>query len=170
MWLPRLGGEAEEGLQLVYEEAGDTDGVLLTIDEHDTIDLTVPRQATASTHRPSLTQQKGQLILDYQALRQEGVKVADKVQTNTVEMTKGRDFKLVLCDGTEVWLYAASRLVYPSLFVGKERRVYLKGEAYFRVAKDAKHPFVVVTDRMEARVLGTELNVCCRRGSHHGQC
>ena len=40
--------------------------------------------------------------------------------------------------------------------------MYLEGKAYFRVTKDSEHPFVIATDQMEARVLGTELNVSCR--------
>ena len=65
--------------------------------------------------------------------------------------------------GAPVWLYADSRLIYPSQFVGRERRVYLEGEAYFLVTKNPERPFVIGTERMEARVLGTELNVSCRK-------
>ena len=44
--------------------------------------------------------------------------------------------RLVLADGTQVWMYAGSRLTYPSRFIGDERNVYLQGEAYFKVAKN----------------------------------
>ena len=54
---------------------------------------------------------------------------------------------------------AESRLTYPSRFTGNERIVQLSGEAYFQVTKDHSHPFVVQTDGLQARVLGTELNV-----------
>ena len=64
-----------------------------------------------------------------------------------------------LSDGTKVWLNAASSLRYPTQFNGKERKVYLTGEAYFEVAKDAAHPFMVKADRMDVTVLGTKFNV-----------
>lgn len=81
------------------------------------------------------------------------------LQTHTLTVPRGQNFKLVLCDGTEVWLNANSRLVYPTAFVEKERTVFLEGEAYFRVTKDARHPFVVKTAHLQTRVLGTEFNI-----------
>ena len=81
--------------------------------------------------------------------------------TYTINIPVGKSYTIVLADGTQVWMYAGSRLTYPSRFIGDERNVYLHGEAYFKVAKDAAHPFVISTDRGEARVLGTELNVSC---------
>ena len=87
----------------------------------------------------------------------------DDVPTDryTISIPPGKSYSIVLADGTQVWMYAGSRLTYPSRFIGDERNVYLQGEAYFKVAKDAAHPFVITTDRAEARVLGTELNVSC---------
>ncbi len=82
-----------------------------------------------------------------------------EVKMHTLTTPRGTDFKIVLSDGTEVWLNAESRLEYPATFVGNERIVSLRGEAYFKVAKDEKHPFIVQTDDMKTRVLGTEFNV-----------
>lgn len=67
--------------------------------------------------------------------------------------------QVVLADGTEVMLNAGSRLVYPQKFGGKKREVRLQGEAYFKVHHDAKHPFIVHTDGVATKVLGTEFNV-----------
>lgn len=72
---------------------------------------------------------------------------------------RGQIYRLVLSDGSEVWLNNDCRLVYPSRFVGHERWVRIEGEAYFKVAHDAAHPFVVETGDMEVRVVGTEFNV-----------
>lgn len=70
-----------------------------------------------------------------------------------------RSFKVTLSDGTRVVLNANSRLAYPSRFTGDKRVVHLMGEAYFEVAKDAQHPFIVKTEQMSTEVLGTQFNV-----------
>ena len=72
--------------------------------------------------------------------------------------SRGMDFKVILSDGSEVWLNAESSLEFPSAFTSKERRVNLKGEAYFKVARNEQNPFIVTTDKMQVRVLGTEFN------------
>lgn len=84
-------------------------------------------------------------------------KVAELVY-NELEVPVAGECSLVLDDGTQVWVNADSRLKYPVQFVGKERKVFLEGEAYFIVAKDSL-PFVVSTSRGDVRVLGTTFNV-----------
>lgn len=69
------------------------------------------------------------------------------------------DYKIVLSDGTQVWLNASSVLHFPFTFPGGTREVYLKGEAFFKVAKNAKKPFIVHTDQTDIRVLGTSFNI-----------
>lgn len=64
-----------------------------------------------------------------------------------------------LPDGTEVTLNHFSSLTYPAKFKSRQREVKLEGEAYFEVAKDRKHPFVVQTTAIEVEVLGTHFNV-----------
>lgn len=82
------------------------------------------------------------------------------LQYNTVETPRGGQYQVRLPDGTSVWLNAASRLVYPVNFHGSaERRIELDGEAYFEVAKDKNHPFIVKTGKQEVTVLGTHFNV-----------
>lgn len=82
-----------------------------------------------------------------------------KTLYNTLVTPRGGEYMVELSDGTKVWLNAASSLRYPTQFNGKERKVYLTGEAYFEVAKDAAHPFMVKADRMDVTVLGTKFNV-----------
>ena len=72
---------------------------------------------------------------------------------------RGGEFRVTLEDGTEVWLNAQSRLIYPETFSQDERRVSVEGEAYFRVARDEHKPFIVETDGQLIQVLGTEFNV-----------
>lgn len=80
-------------------------------------------------------------------------------ETHTLTIPRGENFKVILCDGIEVWLNANSRLMYPTAFVEKERTVYLEGEAYFKVAPNKQQPFIVKTPNIQTRVLGTEFNV-----------
>jgi len=62
-----------------------------------------------------------------------------------------------LPDGTKVFLNAGTTLRYPDHFEGGSREVYLNGEAYLEVTKDAEHPFVVKTEEVEVRRLAGEL-------------
>jgi len=66
---------------------------------------------------------------------------------------------ITLADGTVVTLNSATTLKYPESFSGKIREVYLDGEAYFDVHKDHEHPFIIHTNKMNVRVLGTSFNV-----------
>jgi len=87
-------------------------------------------------------------------------KTIDQASFNTISTPKGREFQLVLSDGTKVWLNAASSLHYPTVFVGNERKVEITGEAYFEVAKNAKMPFrVKINAETEVQVLGTHFNI-----------
>jgi len=78
---------------------------------------------------------------------------------NRVEVPRGGEFSLKLEDGTQVWLNAESELRYPVHFTGKKRVVYLKGEAYFDVAKNPDAAFLVMVDDVVVKVYGTEFNV-----------
>ena len=78
---------------------------------------------------------------------------------NTLTTPAGTQFQLTLCDGTRVWLNAASSLRYPVNFTGIDRTVMLQGEAYFEVAKNAAHPFRVQAGATTVQVLGTHFNV-----------
>ena len=78
---------------------------------------------------------------------------------NTLTVPPKMDYKLVLSDGSEVWLNATSRLRFPFNFSGDKREVYLDGEAYFQVTKNDAKPFIVHTSRTDIQVLGTSFNV-----------
>lgn len=76
-----------------------------------------------------------------------------------LSVPKRSTYKLVLSDGTKVWINPDSRLEYLESFSKNERRVKLKGEAFFDVAKDATRPFIVETDGMDIQAVGTAFNV-----------
>ena len=88
-----------------------------------------------------------------------------EVEYNVLTTWKQGNIKIVLYDGSLVWLNAGSELRYPNTFVENQRVVYLKGEAYFDVTKDRSHPFIVKTISSEISVLGTSFNVNARENS-----
>lgn len=77
----------------------------------------------------------------------------------TLHVPAAKDYKIVLPDGTQVWLNSASSLRFPYQFDSKVREVYLTGEAYFQVARDTKHKFIVHTDFADIQVHGTTFNL-----------
>lgn len=81
------------------------------------------------------------------------------VTYNTLIVPKGRQFKIILPDGTGVWLNSASSLKYPTAFTNKERAVTLEGEGYFEVTHNALRPFIVTVNGVKVRVLGTHFNI-----------
>lgn len=76
-----------------------------------------------------------------------------------LKVPRGCEYHLVLADATEVWLNSESELRFPVSFATGERRLQLKGEAYFKVAKDSLRPFRVMADEMLVEVLGTTFNI-----------
>ena len=85
---------------------------------------------------------------------------SDAISMNTLSLPKGsKPIRLLLSDGSLVWLNAASSITYPTAFVGKERKVSMMGEAYFEVSENKAMPFFVEHDQLLVKVLGTHFNV-----------
>lgn len=78
---------------------------------------------------------------------------------NQIEVPIGERASLRLSDGTLVWLNSGSRLEYPTHFATDNRQVRLEGEAYFEVQRDEALPFIVQTNALDVKVLGTKFNV-----------
>jgi ferric-dicitrate binding protein FerR (iron transport regulator) len=86
----------------------------------------------------------------------------------TMKVPDGKHGTVVLKDGTRIIINGGSELLYPENFEGTERVVYLKdGEAYFDIAKDARHPFIVRTPQVRVRVLGTSFSIRDYRDEKH---
>lgn len=95
--------------------------------------------------------------LSYQS--DKGEEFADAIY-NTLKTPKGVKYRLLLADGSTVWLNAESSLKYPVHFSGDKREVFLtEGEAFFDVKKNKEKPFVVNFSNHKIKVLGTEFNV-----------
>lgn len=88
-----------------------------------------------------------------------GKNVTDRSVINTIQTPKGGKYQVRLPDGSKVWLNSASTLSYPTTFTGTERKVLLKGEAYFEVAPNKNVPFRVESDDQVVEVLGTHFNI-----------
>lgn len=103
----------------------------------------------------------GKVILrnDQQEEQIENSAAEKETVLNQVVIPFGQRHKILLSDGTLVQLNAGSKLTFPAAFSGKTREVYLSGEAFFEVSKNPKIPFVVNTDHLNIKVLGTTFNV-----------
>ena len=84
---------------------------------------------------------------------------SQNVVYNVLSVHQCAEYHVVLADGTKVWLNADSELKYPVSFSGETRQVFVRGEAYFEVAKDSLHPFIVKNGKVDIRVLGTSFNI-----------
>ena len=80
-------------------------------------------------------------------------------EMKTISTPRGKDYELVLSDGTVVLLNADSKITVPTRFTGNKRTVKLVGEAYFKVSKNKHRPFIVETGNLYTKVLGTEFNL-----------
>ncbi|MBK7242437.1 MAG: FecR domain-containing protein [Saprospiraceae bacterium] len=86
--------------------------------------------------------------------------MSDNVVTHDqLVQTDGDIKKLTLADNSQITLNEKSSLSYPESFPGRERRVTLKGEAFFAIAKNPEKPFIISTESGEIKVLGTRFNV-----------
>lgn len=134
------------------------DGAVLTLADGSTVVLDTLGNgiiATQSGTQVMLTDG----LLAYEAPGQRPLS-SSPVTYNSLITPKGRQFQIVLPDGTRVWLNAASSLSYPTVFSGSERKVEITGEAYFEVAKNEQAPFrVKVNGETDIEVLGTHFNI-----------
>ncbi|MEA5006182.1 MAG: DUF4974 domain-containing protein [Rikenellaceae bacterium] len=97
-------------------------------------------------------------VLKYNCGNAEQTVENGEISTHEVFVPEIRMFKIVLPDGSSVWLNSGSRLSYPSKFEGNSRLVRLDGEGYFEIAKDASRPFIVNGNGMSVKVTGTKFN------------
>jgi transmembrane sensor len=103
---------------------------------------------------------KGQLALDnrdntlhYQALPESATTI------NTVNVQVAMDYKVVLSDGSEIWLNSTSSISFPSKFAQNKREVTITGEAYCKIAKHPDQPFIIHLADDTVTVTGTEFNI-----------
>ena len=151
LWL-WLGGAKEE--RIVLAEQGRQNNVCLVLSTGEVVDI-------SNVEQDEVKLDKGTKL--YSGNRLEYVRPDSlhkkELEFNQLIISKGTFYHLVLSDGTKVWLNADSKIKYPVSFGKDKREVSLHGEGYFEVAKDSTRPFIVSTDKMDVKVLGTTFDV-----------
>ena len=151
LWSPAETGKSPEIAAYVRPRHG----IILTLADGQQVDLQerasgeLLETETVGIHQDSLNG----IVYEYRG------KGDGKTGFHTLEIPVAADYQLRLSDGTVVYLNSETTLRYPEIFAGKERKVYLEGEAYFEVAKDPVHPFKVIVNQLEVEVLGTHFNI-----------
>lgn len=149
-------GQVRENQVAVQDVAAGRSGAVLMLANGSKIVLDTAGNGTvASQAGVDIVLNNGALAYEHGALDEAGAEAL-----NTVLTPRGRQFSIVLPDGSKVWINAESSLRFPVQFSGKERQVQLTGEAYFEVAENASQPFkVLVNNKTEVLVLGTSFNI-----------
>ena len=124
------------------------DGRFLKLEQKEDMKLDLPGVKVVAT---------GKKIV-YRAIEEE-TSTPKEEEYNTLVVPRGGEYMVELSDGTKVWLNSDSELRFPVTFVGDRRNVEIEGEAYFDVAPDKEHPFIVKTSHTSIRVTGTSFNV-----------
>jgi transmembrane sensor len=93
----------------------------------------------------------------------------DESRMNEVVIPFGKKSQLLLEDGTKIWLNAGSRMAFPTKFTGKNREIFLEGEAYFEVAHDQNMPFIVNTGELSIKDLGTKFDLSAYKSDNSAE-
>ena len=136
-------------------EVNQTNEPVLILENGEKVSL---QKDSFSLQKNYATIHKKDASISYKSDNQETDNETTEVQHRLV-IPKGKTYDLLLADGTHVWLNAETVLTYPTNFNGDQRKVKLKGEAFFDVAKDAQKPFIVELENMDIKVLGTSFNI-----------
>jgi hypothetical protein len=102
---------------------------------------------------------EGKMSINSKVIEREKTTEKTENEFNQLYVPYGKMTSIVMSDGTKVWVNSGTRVVYPPVFAGNKREIYVEGEIYLEVARNEKSPFIVKTDRMEISVLGTSFNV-----------
>jgi hypothetical protein len=119
-------------------------------------------EKTFATKDPAVKYKKnGDILVDSVILTNEifAPNKSDKEAFNQLIVPKGKRSSLTFSDGTRLYLNSGSQVIYPVTFNKKLREIYISGEAYLEVTHDTGWPFIVKTDHLEVKVLGTVFNI-----------
>lgn len=149
-----VGVEHSEDERVVLAEQGIQNNVSLVLANGETVDISNPLGGKVKLDQGAKLYE-GQ-CLEYARMDSLWEK---ELEYNELIVPKGTFYHLILSDGTKVWLNADSRIKYPVSFGKGKRKVSLCGEGYFEVSRDTLRPFIVSTDKMDVKVLGTTFDI-----------
>lgn len=112
-------------------------------------------------------QSDGTLLADADTISIE--QPSSEIKMNQLTVPYGKRTDLYLSDGTHIYVNSGSKLAFPSVFKGKQREIFLSGEAYCEVVADKQHPFIIHTDDIDVRVTGTAFNIQAYANEEHMQ-
>lgn len=128
--------------------------IILQLSNGEVVDLSHPQDTTVTGARLN----NANKTLSYVTVSGNNHDQADGAMNN-LTVPVGMDYHVALSDGSEIWLNSASYLKFPFNFSGTNREIFINGEAYVKVAKNADHPFFVHTPRGTIQVTGTAFNI-----------
>jgi ferric-dicitrate binding protein FerR (iron transport regulator) len=141
------------------------DKAILTLANGAAIELNNTSNGTVFQQGNTKVSKEASQLVYYNAAATRATTAPTVLSYNTVSTPKGGQFRVVLPDGSKVWLNASSSLCFPTVFSANERNVELAGEAYFEIAplvaanSGSKVPFHVSVNGMKVEVMGTHFNV-----------
>lgn len=134
-----------------------SDKATLTLEDGKVIELDVASAGDlTTTGNIKVVKKGGELTYE---VNDAGTGAGNEMAYHRLATPRGGQFRIMLPDGSRVWLNASSSLRFPASFAANERRVEVTGEAYFEVAKDKQRPFRVMVSGSEVEVLGTSFNI-----------
>lgn len=152
----RKPGPAHYAGKIETDVKSGSNGAILTLANGQKLILEQTKEGSIDLQEGTDLRKSGDSLLVYKS----GATAANAtVYYNTLETPKGKQYSVVLPDGSKVWLNAASSLKYPTAFSGKERLVELTGEAYFEIAQNKSMAFKVRSPGQTVEVLGTHFNI-----------
>jgi transmembrane sensor len=146
----------KKGTPVVVNNSSDilpgSNQAILTLEDGKVVILSQDKKDTAINEQVKILRQEGEIVYTGQTTN-------EPMKYHTLNVPRKGQYKLVLPDGTKVWINAESSIRYPVAFDDKERRVFITGEAYFEVAKNKTKPFRVVVNDIVVEAVGTAFNV-----------
>ncbi|SHE77817.1 FecR family protein [Mariniphaga anaerophila] len=136
--------------------------IIKTAEEPEQIELLLSgeKRIPIEKNNPEIKYLKNKSIsIDSVIVKETAVTPTRKVQFSQLVVPRGKRTQLTLADGTKLWVNARTRVVYPDEFASDKREIFVDGEIFLDVFRDATRPFIVKTDAFDITVLGTSFNV-----------